>query len=152
MYKKYHVELTSDQRQHLKELVSTGTLPNAAHTHARILLKADAAPGGPAWKDAQISDAFDVSIRTVLRVRQTFVHGGLARAVPRQRPRGSRRHLVDGTVEAHLVALVCAPPPAGHARWTLRLLSDKLVELVELESISYETVRRALKKTNLSLG
>src|SRR5947209_4804549 len=118
MYKKYQVLLTPAQRQHLKHLVTTGTLPAAAQTHARILLKADAAPGGPAWKDAQISEAFEVSIRTVVRVRQTFLQGGLARAVLRQRPRGRRPPLVDGAVEAHLVALVCSPPPEGHARWT----------------------------------
>ena len=152
MYKKYIVELTPEQRQELKDLIATGSLPNSAHTHARVLLKADAAPGAPAWKDEQISDTFDVSVRSVVRVRQAFVNGGLKRAVYRQQPTTRRTHKIDGEVEAHLIALVCSAPPLGHARWSLRLLSDRLVELVDLDAVSYETVRRALKKTNLSLG
>lgn len=152
MYKKYRVELSDEQRQRLKSLISTGTLSNAANRHARILLKADVAKGGSSWTDEQISDAFDVNVRTVLRVRQTFVEAGLERALYRKKPRGPHLHKIDGEMEAHLVALVCSPPPEGHARWSLRLLSDKLVELVDLESVSYETVRRTLKKTSLSRG
>ncbi len=152
MYKKYHVALSAEQRQYLKALISTGTHPAATLRHARILLKADAAPGGPAWTDAQISEAVEASLRSVLRVRQTFVQAGLERALRRQRPRGPFPHKIDGEVEAHLIALVCSAPPAGRARWTLRLLSDRLVELVDLESVSYETVRRALKKTHCSPG
>jgi hypothetical protein len=87
-----------------------------------------------------------------MRVRQTFVQAGLERAVYRKKPHGPHPHKIDGEVEAHLVALVCSPPPPGRVRWSLRLLSDRLVELVDLESVSYETVRRALKKTNLSRG
>lgn len=152
MNKKYRVKLSTEQRQQLKDLISTGSLSNAANRHARILLKADAAPGGHGWTDEQISDAFDVNIRTVMRVRQTFVQAGLDRAVYHKKPSGPYSHKIDGEVEAHLVALVCSPPPPGQVRWSLRLLSDRLVELVDLESVSYETVRLALKKTNLSLG
>lgn len=153
MYKRYQVRLSAEQRQELKQLITTGALANAAHCHARILLKADAAPGGAGWTDEQISNAFDVSVRTVMRVRQTFVQAGLARAVHRQQPRGPHPHKLDGAAEAHLVALVCSPPPQGHARWSLRLLSDRLVGLVDdLESVSYETVRRTLKKTRSSRG
>ncbi len=152
MYKKYRVELSDEQRRHLKSLLSTGTVSNAANRHARILLKADVAKGGPSWTDEQISDAFDVNVRTVLRVRQTFVEAGLERALYRKKPRGPHPHKIDGEKEAHLIALVCSPPPEGHARWSLRLLSDKFVELVDLESVSYETVRRTLKKTKSSRG
>ena len=152
MFKKYRVELTTEQRQQLKKLITTGSLPNAANRHARILLKADTAPGGHGWTDEQISDALDVNIRSVMRVRQAFVQAGLERAVYRKQRRGPHPRKIDGQVEAHLVALVCSPPPAGRARWSLRLLSDQLVELVDLESVSYETVRRALKKTHSSRG
>ena len=152
MYKKYRVELSVEQRQQLKKLITTGSLSNAANRHARILLKADVAPRGHGWTDEQISDAFEVNIRTVMRVRQTFVQAGLERAILRQKRRGPHPRKIDGQVEAHLVALVCSPPPPGQARWSLRLLSDRLVQLVDLESVSHETVRRALKKMNSSLG
>ena len=152
MYKKYRVALSAEQRQRLTTLISTGSLSTAANRHARILLKADTARGGHGWTDEQISDAFDVHIRTVMRVRQAFVQAGLERAVSRKKPYGPRPHKIDGQVEAHLVALVCSPPPPGQVRWSLRLLSDRLVELVDLESVSYETVRRALKKTHSSRG
>lgn len=152
MHKRYRVELSADQRGQLKALISTGSPASSTNRHARILLKADAAPGGPAWTDEQIGDTLEVSIRTVVRVRQTFVQAGLERALHRQRPRGPHPRKIDGEVEAHLVALVCSPPPPGRARWSLRLLSDRLVELVDLERVSYETVRRALKKTNSSPG
>ena len=152
MYKRYRVELSTDQREQLKALISTGSPSSAANAHARILLKADASPGGPSWTDEQISDTLDVSIRTVMRVRQAFVQAGLQRALYRKPPRGPYPHKIDGRTEAQLVALVCSPPPPGHVRWTLRLLSDRLVELVDLESVSYETVRRALKKRTQALA
>jgi transposase len=152
MYKKYRVELTPAQRAELQTLISSGHAPARTISHAHILIKADAAPAAPAWKDEQIAAAFDLSVRTVVRVRQAFLRGGLARAVARQRPSGRPRRKIDGTVEAHLVALVCSDPPAGAARWTLHLLADHLVQLVDLESVSHETVRRTLKKMNLSPG
>jgi transposase len=152
MLRKYLVELRPEQRARLRELVSTGAAPAAAITHARILLKADRAPGGPAWKDAQISDAFDVSVRTVVRVRQTFVLRGLAGSIERQKRSGPRPRKLDGAREAQLVALVCSPPPAGRVRWTLRLLTAEFVTLTAGDPVSRETVRQTLKKTNLSLG
>jgi len=152
MYKKYVVTLSDLQRARLKTLVSTGQAPAATLTHARILLKADAAPGRPAWNDAQISDAFDVSIRTVVRVRQAFLTAGLERVLARQRRADQQPRKLDGPLEAHLVALVCSPAPAGAARWTLRLLADRLVQLTDLASISTETVRQRLKKTRSSPG
>lgn len=152
MYKRYRVELSAEQRQDLKALIAGGTHPSATNRHARILLKADASPGGPGWTDEQISDTIEVSVRSVVRVRQSFVQAGLDRALNRQRPSGPHPHKIDGRAEAQLVALVCSAPPLGRARWSLRLLSDRLVELTDLESISYETVRRTLKKTSLSLG
>lgn len=149
MYKKYRVMLTSEQRQELHDLLATGQLPNRANTHARILLKADCAPGGPAWSDAQISDAYDVSIRSIVRVREAFVKAGLRRAVERQPPTGRRPGKVDGRVEAHVIALACSAAPPGHVRWTLRLLSERVVALLELDSLSRERVRQILKESKL---
>jgi hypothetical protein len=120
MYKKYPVMLTPAQRQLLRARLATGTLTQTAGTRARILLKADAAPGGPAWTDEQLSAAFDLSVRSVMRVRQTFGAAGLDAALAR-RPPGPRLHKIDGAIEAHLIALVCSPPrtatPAGACAW-----------------------------------
>ena len=143
--KTFQVELSLAERARLQALVTNGSATVHTHIHARILLKADAAPGGPAWTDEQLGAAFDLSVRSVMRVRQTFVTQGLDAALAR-RPPGPRLHKIDGAIEAHLIALVCSPPPEGRARWSLRLVSERLVELVDLESVSHETVRRTLKK------
>jgi hypothetical protein len=152
MYKKYRVELTAQQRQELRRLLTAGRVPPTTHTHARVLLQADTSPGAPAWTDAQISTALQISVRSVVRVRQAFVTRGFTAAVTRQARSGPPRRKVDGRLEAQLVAVVCGAPPAGQARWTLRLLADQLVELTDLDSIALETVRQTLKKTNLSPG
>jgi len=151
-HKKYHVTLSDDERSLLRDLVSAGKGPARTLTHARILLKADESGDGPAWSDEAIRQALDVGLSTVARVRQRFVEEGLEAALERRKPRREYSHLVDGECEAHLVALVCSAPPVGHTRWTLRLLADKLVEREYIDSISHETVRQVLKKTNLSLG
>ncbi len=150
--KKYHVTLTDVERSMLRDLLSAGKAPARTLTHARILLKADESGDGPAWSDEAIRKALDVGLSTVMRVRQRFVEEGLEAALERRKPRRDYSHLVDGACEAHLVALACSTPPVGHKRWTLRLLADKLVELEHIDSISHETVRQVLKKTNLSLG
>ena len=150
--KKYHVTLTDDERSMLRNLLSAGKGPARMLTHARILLKADESGESPAWSDEAIRQALDIGLSTVTRVRQRFVEEGLEAALERHKPRRDYSHLVDGECEAHLVALVCSAPPMGHKRWTLRLLADKLVERAYIDSISHETVRQVLKKTNLSLG
>jgi transposase len=150
--KKYHVTLTDDERSMLRDLLSAGKAAARTLTHARILLKADESRDGPAWSDEAIRKAFDVGLSTVARVRERFVEAGLEAALERHKPRRDYGHLVDGECEAHLVALACSAPPAGHQRWTLRLLADKLVEREYIDSISHETVRQVLKKTNSSLG
>ncbi len=150
--KKYHVTLTDNERSMLRDLLSSGKAPARALTHARILLKADESSDGPAWSDEAIRKAFDVGLSTVGRVRERFVEEGLEAALERHKPRRDYGHLVDSECEAHLVALVCGAPPMGYKRWTLRLLADKLVEREYIDSISHETVRQVLKKTNLSLG
>jgi transposase len=151
--KKYTVTLTAEERQQLHSLVATGKAAAKKLTHARILLKADAAPGGPSWLDPRIAEAVEVSVATVERVRQRFVEQGLEAAVnrkPRERP--AREPKLDGRGEARLIALACSAPPEGRNEWTMRLLADRLVELEAVDAISDETVRRALKKTRSSRG
>ena len=146
---KYRVNLTGGERAELEHLVSQGKAAARKLTHARILIKADAAEGGPAWPDYQIADALEVSTATVERVRQRFVEQGLDAALDRKRrDRPAREIKLDGRAEARLIALACSPPPGGRAVWTMQLLADKLVELEVVDSISDETVRLALKKTS----
>ena len=153
MKKKYCVELTVDQRTHLEALIRTGSAPARTQAHARILLKADCAAGGPAWSDAAIIHACEVSRPTVERVRRAFVTRGLDAALHRRRPQGpSPRRKLDGRQEAQLIALTCSPPPEGHERWTLALLADRLVALQVVDSIARDTIRVTLKKTNSSRG
>jgi transposase len=150
MRKIYVVTLSPEERSSLEKLVSTGKTSAKRQTHGRILLKADTSAAGPSWSDEQICAALDVSRPTVERVRKRFVEGGLAILQPRPAtPRPSRRRL-DGEQEARLLALACSPPPQGRAHWTLRLLADQMVVLEHVESMSYETVRRTLKKTRSS--
>jgi transposase len=149
--KRYIVELTAEERQHLSQLVSAGKRSARTISRARILLKADQAPGGPAWHDGRIAEALDCGQRTVERVRRRFVEEGLEAALshkPQERP--SVQPKLDGAGEAHLIALACSEPPDGRGGWTLQMLADRLVELRVVESLSYETVRRVLKKTNSS--
>ena len=147
--KKYIVTLTEDERQSLSSLVSSGKAAAKRLTHARILLKADAADGGPAWRDADIALALDIDARTVERVRERFVEQGLAAALDRKpQARPSRLPVLDGDAEARLIVLACSRPPEGRARWTLRMLADRLVELEVVEAVSHETVRQTLKKTS----
>ena len=152
MNKKYRVTLTNDERTLLQDLIASGTAPARTLTHARILLKADQSDGGPAWPDAAISEALEVSHATIARVRECFVAESLEAALHRRAASGHRRRCLDGAQEAHLIALTCSAPPPGHDRWTLRLLADKLVELEYVDGVSHETVRQVLKKTNSSRG
>jgi transposase len=122
-------------------------------TRGRILLKADQSDSGPGWSDDKISEAFDVTIQTIERVRKQFVEEGFDAVLSRRKyTQKVSRKKIDGDVEAHLVALSCSEPPEGRARWTLRLLADSIIELGYVESISHEAVRQTLKKTNLNRG
>jgi len=151
MTKKYLVTLTPEERARLTGLVSAGKRSALTITRARILLKADQADGGPAWEDAAIAEALDCGLRTIERVRQRFVERGLEPTLGRKpQDRPSRERKFDGAAEARLIALACSAPPEGRARWTLKLLADRLVELEVFESVSDETVRRVLKKTSSS--
>jgi transposase len=150
--KKYIVRLTAEQRATLEQRIRTGTTAASVQRHARILLKADAAPTGPAADDATIAAALDVSVPTVERVRQRFVQSGLDSALGRKPTTRRSQRKLDGVAEAQLVAITCSPPPQGADRWTLALLANKLVELKVVDSIARDTVRLTLKKTNSSRG
>jgi transposase len=152
MKKIYIVELTEAERQLLQGLISSGKTVARKLTHARILLKADRSPQGPDWPDWRISQALEVGRVTVERVRKRFIEEGLEAALNRDKPQRIYRRKIDGQGEAHLITVACSQAPEGYQRWTLQLLADRLVELGYVDSVSYETVRRTLKKTNLSLG
>jgi len=150
--KKYIVTLTDEERRMLQEMLSRGKAAARKLMHARILLKADATPGGPDWPDGRIAEALDIGRATVERVRKQFVEEGLEAALERRKPRRVYARKLDGDGEAHLVALACQEPPEGRSRWTLRLLADRMVQLEYVDQLSYQTVRRTLKKTRSSLG
>src|SRR5262245_47111137 len=146
--KKHKVTLTDEERQQLSDLIASGHGAARKLAHARVLLKADAADGGPAWPDERIAEAVEVSRATVERVRQRFVEQALEAALARKpQDRPSRERKLDGRAEARLLALACSEPPGGRKEWTMQLLADKLVELRVVDTVSDETVRRALKKT-----
>ena len=147
--KRYIVRLSNEEREQLEKLTTVGKSAAYKIKHAQILLKTDA--DGPDWADEQIADAFSVTTRTVGAVRQRFVEQGLEAALNRKKQDSpSRQPIFDGQAEARLIAVGCSSPPEGHARWTLRLLADKAVELEIVESVSHETVRQTLKKTLLN--
>jgi hypothetical protein len=152
MKPKHRVHLTEESRLELRRRIAAGHGSARELAHARIILKADQSPGGPAWTDESIARALDVSTATIERVRKRFVVQGLAAAVRRKRPAREYHRVLDGVAEAHLVALSCSEPPEGRARWSMRLLAHRLVELEVVAAVSDETVRRALKKTRSSRG
>jgi transposase len=151
MHKRYRVVLTPIERDQLKRLLAAGTESARKLTHARILLKADQGPDGPGWVDQAIAEAVEVSQPTISRVRKHYVAHGLEAALNRRPPSRQYVRKLDGVQEAKLLAVACGKPPTGQARWSLRLLADKLVELEIVDAaVSYQTVRRILKKTRSS--
>jgi transposase len=144
MAKKYIVTLSAEERQILRDLIASGTHRARKLTRARILLKAD-----EGWTDRAISRALNVGIPTIERVRRRFVLEGFEAALNQKRSTREYRHKIDGEREAHLIALMCGGPPPGHARWSLRLLADRFVELQYIDSVSHETIRQALNANEL---
>ncbi len=149
MKTKYIVELNDGQRAYLEKTSSTGTNPARQIKRAQILLKSDQTIN---WSYKQISEAFDVSEVTIAKVRKIFLEQGLAVALQRKKPDREYEHIVDGEAEAHLIAIACSEAPEGRARWTLRLLQSEMIKRNYVDQVSHETIRAALKKTNLSLG
>jgi transposase len=151
--KKYIVRLSSKERETLTKLTTSGRHPARMFTRARILLKADQGDDGPAWSDEKISEALDVTVQTIERIRKQLVEEGFDAVLPRRKyTQKVSRKKIDGDVEARLIAITCSNPPEGRAKWTLRLLADTIVELGYVNSISHEAVRQTLKKTKLNLG
>jgi transposase len=151
--KKYRVTLSAEEREQLTALIATGKVAAQKLIHARILLKADSADGGPGWTDQRIAEAVEVSVATVERVRQRFVEDGFEAALVRKKQEHpSRARKLDGAGEARLIAVACSKVPRGRVAWTLQMLADKLVELKVVDSICPETVRQVLQKTSSSRG
>ena len=148
---KIAIHLTDDQRHILRRYLSAGTHASRLLVRARILLKADA-DGPDAWSDEEIAEHLETSRMTVQRVRQQFAAEGLDATLHRKKPTGRTFRKLDGKQEAQLVALACSKAPEGHARWTMVLLADRLVEMNVVESIDPATVWRTLKKTRSSRG
>jgi transposase len=131
----------------LQALIAAGIAPARKLARARVLLKCDQGAQGPAWVDQRVAEAVEMSQPTVARVRKQYVEEGLDAALHRRAPNRVYVRKLDGEQEARLIALACSAPPLGHAEWSLRLLADRIVELEMVDTISYQTVRRVLKKT-----
>lgn len=143
---KYVIDLRDDEREQLIEITRRGSSPARKLKRAMILLKAD-----EGFNDGQIAQMVDVGLATVGRIRKRFVEEGLEKALS-ERPRSGRPIEIGGHQQAHIIALACSSPPAGHARWSMRLLAERAVELEIVESVSHEGVRKLLKKTGSSPG
>ena len=145
--KKYIVRLSNDERKYLETIIGTGRDAAGRLLKARILLKADISVGGAGWLDGRITEALETSLSTVQRLRRRFVEDGLEAALSRKkRARPLITPIFDGEAEARLIQLACSEPPAGHARWSLRLLESKVVELGIVDAASDSTIGRVLKK------
>ena len=148
----YRVKLTQEEREELESLTSKGKVAVRKQNHARILLLSDENSSKGSKKDDEIIVALGISRQTIERVRKRFVLEGLEKALnPRPRTEVRKRKL-DGEGEAFLIAMACSEPPEGRASWSLRLLADRLVECNITDTISHETVRRTLKKTQSNPG
>jgi Homeodomain-like domain len=148
VHKRYVVDLTAQEREHLLAFISKGKASANALLKARILLKADAGPQGEGWTDTRIAGALETNTTMIERVRAKFVAEGLEAALARKkRQTPPIEPIFDGGAQAQLIALACSEPPEGYARWTIRLLAEKVVERNIVPKAHFNTVGRALKKT-----
>lgn len=148
--KKQSIVLSEEQRHQVEQIIGSGTAPARKIMHAHVLLKIESGPNGPDWSDQQLHEAFGVGEATVWRIRRRFLEHGLQDALERRpQPERPEKRKINGVQEAHLIALCCGPQPEGRARWSMRLLADRFVQIGEVEEVSYETVRRTLKKNKL---
>jgi hypothetical protein len=148
--KKHIIELSEEQRQQIEQVIRSGKAPARKISHAHILLKSASGPNGPAWSDQQIMEAYGVGETTIWQVRRRFLEQGLDDALDRRpQPERPEKRILNGVHEAHQIALCCGAQPEGQARWSMRLLADRFVQINEVESLSYETVRRTLQKNEL---
>ncbi len=152
MKPRYRVTLTPEERSELEAVTGNGKTKAKRFLYARALLLVDAGPEGPAWTVANTAEAMGVTPRTIEHLKKRFVEEGLERALTRKKAEKPPREVTfGGEFEAHLIALACTEPPEGRARWTVRLLAEKAVELDLAPSVSHMTVQRILKKTNFDL-
>jgi transposase len=150
---KYRFSLTGEERKELERIVSKGNHNSQSVLNALILLNCeDRSPRPRTLRESEIAEVIKVSAMKIYRVKQRFVEEGLEIALNGRKGQRIYERKADGEFEAHLIAVSCSKPPAGHSKWSLRLLAEKVVELQYTDSISHETIRRVLKKTNLSLG
>ena len=151
MRKQHHIRLTPEQRADAQAVLDRGNAAALTARHARILLEADAAVRRPVRGDRQVAERCGVSARTVARVRETFAGDGFAVALP-GRPHPGAAPRLSSDQEVRLIALACTPPPEGRVRWSVRLLTERVVELEALPEMGRELVRTTLKKTGSSRG
>lgn len=145
---KYKVTLTKTEHEQLMEIINKGVHSSQQYRTAYILLNCDEGKYGDKIKGREISQVLKISMRMIDRVKQRFVEEGFDVCIERKPMTNSRPPKVDGDAEAHLIALSCSKAPEGFARWSLRLLADKMVELKHVDQVSHETIRRVLKKTS----
>ena len=149
---RYRIKLTKNEVEELMDIINKGSHTSLTFRTAYILLNCDEGEYSQKVSNEQISKVLKVGMRTIDRVKKKFIEEGLEACLERRPTSRIYESKTDGDVEAKLITLCCSEPPKGYARWSLRLLADKMVELNYVESISYVTVRNVLKKTNLSLG
>jgi len=150
---KYSVKLSAGQRQMLEEIVRKGEAPARKIMHANILLKTDSGEQGPRWSMKKIQEAFGVGSTLVKNIRKRCVENGIEDALNRRsQPERPEKRKIDGEQEAHIIALLCTEKPEGRERWTLRALTDRIIEVEIVEEVSYETVRTILKKMTSNRG
>lgn len=145
----YEVRLTDEERKTLLELTSKGKISAREMKRAQAILKSDKGTG-EGLEDEEIAKALGIGASTVFRARKSFYKDRLIGIG--QKKGAGRPRVIDGDMEAYMIATACSPAPEGHVRWTLRLIADKVVTLTEFDSLSHQTVYRTLKKMNLSLG
>jgi DNA-binding CsgD family transcriptional regulator len=148
----YKVTLTKKEREELKAIVHKGKHTSQQYRNACILLNCDEGKYGEKIANDQIAQVLQITSKTVERLRQRFVEEGFEACMDRKPYPAKEKTIADGDFEAHLIAISCSKSPEGYARWSLRMLADKMVELKYAESVSHETVRQVLKKTNLNRG
>ena len=152
MVARYRVTLTAEEQKELEQFTRPGKTESRKYIHARALLLCNAGVGGPAWNVADVAEALGITSRAIEKLKKRFVEEGLNAALERKPSEKPPREVqFDGAFEARLITLACSSAPEGHARWTVRLLADKVVELKYASSVSHMTVQRVLKKMNLNL-
>ena len=149
---KYRVALTKAEQTELMSIIGKGHHSSQTFRSAYILLNCDEGKHSQKVTNEQVSQVLKVGMRTIDRVKKRYVEGGLEAVLERKPSSRVYERIVDGDLEAHLIALSCSNPPKGFAKWSLRLLADKMIELNYADKMSYETVRRVLKKTNSGPG